>query len=129
MKKLMSFFDYIYYRLNKVYYKWDGENGSTAAIGVSMVQSMILGDFILLLIKVIFTKEQIMIFSEKFVFFIGFTFICFVVYNYFFRYRNKLSYLNSCWTNETTKQREIRGILVVVSLIIPWILLIFITKI
>lgn len=129
MKKVMSLFDYIYYRLNKVYYKWDGENGSTAAIGVSMVQSMILGDFILLLIKVIFTKEQIMIFSEKFVFFIGFTFICFVVYNYFFRYRNKLSYQNSCWTNETTKQREIRGILVVVSLIIPWILLIFITKI
>ena len=129
MKKVMSLFDYIYYRLNKVYYKWDGENGSTAVIGVSMVQSMILSNFILLLIKVIFTKEQIMIFSEKFVFFIGFTFICFVVYNYFFRYRNKLSYLNSCWTNETTKKREIRGILVVVSLIMPWILLIFITKI
>lgn len=35
MKKLSTFFNYIYFRLAKVYYKWDGEEADTATHGLS----------------------------------------------------------------------------------------------
>lgn len=59
MNRIKILFDYIYYRLNKFYYKWDGENGTTSVIGLSMFQSMLIGNTITILLKIFLTKENL----------------------------------------------------------------------
>lgn len=118
MKKINIIFDYIYYRLNKLYYRWDGENGTTSIIGVSMFQSMIIGNTILIILKIILTKEELRNFPRFFLIVIV-IFIIFQIYNYF-RYKNKYFLLKERWENETKKERIQRGILVILALVLPW---------
>jgi len=122
MKKINIIFDYIYYRLNKLYYRWDGENGTTSIIGVSMFQSMIIGNTILIILKIILTKEELRNFPRFFLIVIV-IFIIFQIYNYF-RYKNKYSVLKERWENETKKEYIQRGILVLLALVLPWVFII-----
>src|SRR5690606_1250061 len=122
MKKINIIFDYIYYRLNKLYYRWDGENGTTSIIGVSMFQSMIIGNTILIILKIILTKEELRNFPRFFLIVIV-IFIIFQIYNYF-RYKNKYSVLKERWKNETKKEYIQRGILVLLALVLPWVFII-----
>lgn len=36
------FFDYIYYRITKTYFKWDGRTGATAIAAITMIQLFVL---------------------------------------------------------------------------------------
>lgn len=76
MKKLSTFFDYIYFRLAKVYYKWDGEEADTASIGIAMLLFAVIND-ILVLFRVLiygfapfskFTKNYIIFFYLAIIF-------------------------------------------------------------
>ena len=49
IKKIKNLFDYMYYRIYKFYYKWDKETGITALIAVSLFQTIILADLILII--------------------------------------------------------------------------------
>lgn len=124
MGKINNIFDYIYYRLNKFYYKWDGENGTTSAIGISMFQSMLIGNVITLLLKIILTMEQLKTNSRTLIFFIIIIFITLVIYNYFFRYKNKYLVIKERWKDETNKDKIQRGILVILALVSPWVFII-----
>src|SRR5690554_6576933 len=122
--RINNIFDYIYYRLNKFYYKWDGENGTTSAIGISMFQSMLIGNVITLLLKIILTMEQLKTNSRTLIFFIIIIFITLVIYNYFFRYKNKYLVIKERWKDETNKDKIQRGILVILALVSPWVFII-----
>ncbi|ULQ54901.1 hypothetical protein KJS94_09650 [Flavihumibacter rivuli] len=114
-------FDYIYYRVIQFYFKWDGRNGATALIIVSMIQALLVIDLLLIILKLKYTKEQIAP-NSKYYAYVGVgIFLVFLVSNYW-RYRNKYNYLKKIWKDESPKSRKLRGVLVIVSLITPWIL-------
>ncbi|MDO5655072.1 MAG: hypothetical protein Q4G27_02910 [Flavobacteriaceae bacterium] len=46
---LSTFCNYIYFRLAKVYYRWDGEEADTASIGIAMLLFALLNNCIILL--------------------------------------------------------------------------------
>ena len=123
MNRIKILFDYIYYRLNKFYYKWDGENGTTSVIGLSMFQSMLIGNTITILLKLFLTKEDLKSNSKALVFLVITIFVALEIYNYF-KYKNKYQVLKEYWKDETKKQRIERGIWVIVALLIPWVMII-----
>lgn len=122
---MLLFFDYIYYRVNKAYFKWDGRNGSTSIIAVSMLQTMLITDIFLVFIKMNFDKNSLVPYAKTIAFVAVGVFCVFVFINYF-KYKDKYNNLKTRWKNEPTTQSIFNGFLVVLSLIIPWILLVMI---
>lgn len=124
MQKIMVLFDYVYYRLNKFYYKWDGENGTTSSIGVSMLQSLLIINTIIVILKICISKQQLQHNGENLKFGYILLFIILNFYNYKFRYHNKYMQLQEYWKNETKEQRIKRGVCVIMALLIPWVMII-----
>lgn len=122
---MFLFFDYIYYRVNKAYFKWDGRNGSTSIIAVSMLQTMIITDIFVVFIKMNFDENSVASYSKTIAYVAVALFCVFAFFNYF-KYKDKYNNLKTRWKNETTMQRIFNGFLVVLSLIIPWVLLVMI---
>ena len=121
------FFDYIFYRMTKWYYKWDGSQGQTAALGVTLIQLMIL-------VNVLVTVQQL--FFEDFkgdqlpkpVTF-GVAVLVFLACGLNERkYKKSFQTLDEHWGNETTRQRIFKGTLVIVSLLAPFALFFLISK-
>lgn len=123
----MVLFDYVFYRLNKFYFKWDGTNGSTSIIGVTSIQSILLIDLIVISARIIMGKENfkssILVFEIIFVV----LFVIFCIYN-FLRYKDKYDFYKSKWEDETWSEQTIKGILVVLFLALPWIIIISFIK-
>ncbi|WP_113662737.1 hypothetical protein [Pedobacter nanyangensis] len=119
---MTKIFDYIYYRINKAYFKWDGRNGITSIIGLSMIQSMLIADCFAIIIKQIFDRDQLIPFAKTIA--AGWTiiFFIFLVWN-FFRYKDKYNFLKNKWKTETKTIRIIRGWAVFGSLVLPWLIL------
>jgi len=112
-------FDYIFYRVNKAYFKWDGRNGNTAQIAVSMVQSMLIGEVITLALGFMLSKQQLASISKTFIFGWSITFIGLIIYNSY-KYKNRYNTLKGYWKDETKKQSIARGLLVIIVLVLPW---------
>lgn len=116
------FFDYIYYRLIQFYFKWDGRNGITAVIGVSMIQCLILFDLLSLIERFFYSKEQIVSTQNAKV--IGYlaVFILFslIIYNYY-KYKDKFNSYKRRWKDESRKTRKLKGVAVLACLILPWL--------
>lgn len=124
MQKIMILFDYVYYRLNKFYYKWDGENGTTSSIGVTMLQSMLIVNTVIVILKICISKQQLQHNGENLKFGYILLFIILNIYNFKFRYHNKYNLLQEYWKNETKKQKTQRGFMVVLALVLPWLFII-----
>lgn len=124
MRKINIIFDYIYYRLNKFYYKRDKEDGITAILGITMLQTLLISHFVFIIMKMIYTKEEIQSFNWLKV--VGIVlFIALEIYNHF-RYKGKYSILKERWKNESKKQTFQRGFIVLAILIVPWITVIMV---
>lgn len=106
--------------MTKAYFKWDGRNGITSIIGVSMVQSMMIGNLLAFLFGLFFTKAELSHYSKELAFTWATAFIVFIIYNSK-RYKNKYNFFKSYWRDETNNQKVFRGFLVILSLILPWI--------
>jgi hypothetical protein len=122
MKFVDFFFDYIYYRMNKFYFKWDGRNGITSVIGVSMIQCLVLFDLLFFIERIFYTKQQIVASNTaKAGGYIGIACLTgLIIYNYF-KYYGKYNSFKSRWKNETNGERNIRGVLVLLCLVFPWV--------
>lgn len=118
------FFDYIYYRLTKFYFKWDGKTGGTGIVGVSMIQFVMFLNGTLLLYGTIHgTLKRQMHPLEKWL--IAAIMFGLVYYNYR-KYSGTYNKLRYHWKDESNVQRLGKGFLVIASLIIPWVLSIII---
>jgi hypothetical protein len=118
--KLMKVYDYIYYRLTKFYFKWDGEIGSTAIVGVSMIQTLLLADGALLIMKLALESEDYKPYSKGIATIIIAILVLFIIVNYL-RYNGSYNRLHRVWVNETNNIKLIRGLMVVVELILHWV--------
>ena len=119
---MKNFFGYIYYRVNKVYFKWDGRRGFTSLLAVSMIQ--IMWPFILfaLVSKFIWLPGELSSYKQEIKIFVLAIFAIIIFVNYlvydqtFHLYRRKFS-------AEDQKKAVTRGVGIVLLLVLPWILL------
>ena len=117
------FWGYIYYRITQAYFKWDGRNGITAVLGVSMIQVLLSADLILIFLRIIFSRQQIAPYSKYMAYPIVIIFLIVAVINDF-KYKNKFASYKSVWKDEPEKEKFIKGLLVIGLLILPWVPLI-----
>jgi hypothetical protein len=116
------YFDYIYFRMTQAYFRWDGRTGGTAIVAIMMVQTLVVFDVFLFILRIFYDCNEI----NHFVFIkwglIGMSFM-FLIYNYQ-KYNGRYNKLRYYWKEETRRTRIGKGILVIISLILPWIPLI-----
>lgn len=115
--------DYVYFRLQQFYFKWDGRNGITAVIGVSMIQVLTAADIVFCIIRLCYSRQEISPYSKILSSIFVIILLIVVIYNHY-KYKNKYNSFKKRWKDESHRQRIIKGILVIVSLILPMLPLI-----
>ena len=119
------YFDYIYYRITQFYFKWDGRTGGTAIVAISMIQTLLVGDIFVFFSRLSFNRDDTAPYSKM----IGYVFVLIlvllVIYNYH-KYDGNYNRLKLYWKEETGKLRLVRGFLVIISLLLPWLPIILI---
>ena len=114
----------MYYRIYKFYYKWDKETGITAIVALSMFQSMSLNLIFIIVLKLFFSKWEIVPFSKLISWGGVILSLLLTIINQKY-YSDKYEYLNSIWKNENRKIRKKRGWLVILLLATPIIILMY----
>ncbi len=119
------FFDYIYYRMTKLYFKWDGRTGGTALVSITMIQVLLVMDVIVFVMRMLYERDVTKNYGKLGEWVILFVYVAFIIYNYK-KYNGSYNKLRFYWKNETRRTRIVKGILVVLSLVLPWIPIILI---
>lgn len=119
----MKIFDYLFYRIAKYFYRKDGSD-ATRAIGIlTVIQGLFIGEFAIIFSRLIYGYLAVANYSKlgsKIGAGLG---ICLFIFNYFL-YKDKYWRLADKWRNkETSLQLQIRGILVVLVILLPFMLL------
>lgn len=121
----MIIFDYIYYRITKAYFKWDGRTGFTGILLVSMMQVMTISAVIMFFIAKLYTVAETTPHKRTMVnVFLAFS-ILLTVLNYR-HYNGRYNSLKRRWKEEADLQKFQRGILVVLGVALPWIIVVVI---
>lgn len=119
------FFEYIYYRITKAYYKWDGDDGGTAIIGISMIQVVIILDFVLFLLRIFYDKSETSSLRNPLKWVFGILFVVAYFYNSR-KHKNSYEKYKLYYSKETKKQKTLKGLLVIISMLLPWFIIYFI---
>ena len=117
------FFDYFYYRLTKAYFKWDGRVGNTAIMGISMIQFLIITNILTIGFHIMFarpTRPHLPSWTP----YLGVAIVLSLIIINYFKYRKKYNQFRSRWMDEDHKIKLLKGVIVILTLILPWILLI-----
>jgi len=128
MKNVSDIFEYLYYRITKAYYKWDGEEGVTAIIAISMLQTLLIGDLAIIIIRFFFDRSETFEYA-KIASGIGIGIFFVLCFFNFRKYRKKFNEYQVKWGNENKVKRIIRGILIIFLLTIPWLIIIYLGRI
>lgn len=119
-----NFLDYIYYRVTKVYFKWDGRTGATGIIAVSMIQITALLNVVVFINYLMYDSRpnpNAGVWISIYVL-VG----AFVILLNYFKYDGKYNRLKKHWASEPARLKEVKGLLVIVALLLPWLpLLVF----
>ena len=118
MKNILVAFDYAFYKMVKVYKRWDGYDGDTAKWGLVLIQMMVILDILSIPYLELFNKAERQAFNKYGVIIIIVLGIGLYIINSI-RYKGRYYSLDEKWKNETRKQKIIRGILVVLMMLIP----------
>lgn len=114
------FFDYIYYRVAKFYFKREGRNSISAILFVTLIQALLIIIILGILYKTVIPQnivEKMYSFSKPVAMILVGT-LSFVNY---YKFKNKYFIYKSYWKNDSKKIEFIKGILVLLSGILPWI--------
>jgi hypothetical protein len=123
---LRNFFDYIFYRTAKFYYKWDKESGITAIFALSFMQFMIISIFLLFPVRLIYPISETAKLTKQFGYAGGIIIAIICVLN-FKIYYNKYEEIKKKFTDETFSFAK--GFLTFIALTAPLIIfLILIVK-
>ena len=117
MVKIISvFFDYIYYRLAKLYFKTDGARSLTPLVLITLVQIFIFIDIISLInfeVWLKFVSKERLSFA-KWVYAIVYFLLLYLNYR---RYKDKFEIFNERWNGESKRVKIIKGSLILLFLI------------
>jgi hypothetical protein len=120
------FFDYIYYRITRTYFKWDGRTGGTAIVAISLMESLVILDIMILITQFFFDRLFFAPYAKvitpiAFALLFGFGF-----FNYR-KYNGTYNKFRSYWKNESESAQTLKGFLVVASIFLPFVPLILIS--
>ena len=122
---MKSYIDYIYYRINKLYYKHDRGLGVYAVLIISLTEGFLVLDAFLFLEHFFFTTQQLQ--TSKLIgsIIIIISIFPLSLFNYIRYIKPKGTYdkLNSLWKDESLTKRIIKGLLIFILLLVPWLLL------
>lgn len=120
MNNLQTLFFYVYYRITKAFYKWDGKEGFTAICTISIFQTLTIS-FILISILRLIVSLQGLFPHSKTIKIVGVALGAILLfYNYFF-YSNKFNELDERWRNESNIRKWFLGIGIILLLILPFL--------
>jgi len=122
---MKTLFDYIFYRVARFYYKWDNSNGITGIIAVTMVQALLILDLIIIISKFKYDRTITSQYAPSIKLAASIFFIVLLLLN-FRKYYDKFHTYKKRWNGEEKNAFFNHGILVMLSLIIPWTILILI---
>lgn len=117
------FFDYIYYRVSKFYFRWDGRTGATGLAAVTMIQVFLIIDFSVILTRSLFDRYVFAPYTNQIAMLFFVIVVGLMVVNYR-KYVGRYNELKRAWQNERQSVRSLKGFLVIMSIIIPWLPLI-----
>ncbi len=118
------FFDYIYYRITKTYFKWDGRTGGTAIVLITVMQVFFLFDVYVMLTRFAFDiRLMLRPYAQQIVYCAMAIFIVIFFLNYR-KYNGSYSKMKAYWNDESAKHYIINGFLVLLALVFPFIFLI-----
>jgi hypothetical protein len=117
---MWTFFDYVYYKVAKVYYKWDKDSGATALACLSFMQTLTLACLILIPERLIFPVSVTSRYS-KITGYIGLVVLIVIVILNYRRYSDKYPELKERWKDESYP--IIKGTLVIIALFVPLVIL------
>jgi amino acid transporter len=117
---MWTFFDYVYYKLAKAYYKWDKDSGSTALAGLTLMQTLMLGCLILIPERLMFPVSTTSKYTKTTGYIALIIVIIIFILNYI-RYSKKYPELEERWKDESYP--VIKGALVILALAAPLIIL------
>jgi hypothetical protein len=125
MQIIPGIFDYMYYRITKIYLKWDGSVGYTAIWAVSMVQALFFSEILISIVKLFYDKNEISKHAKSFG--IGSAIILIIIgFINFKRYKNKYIEYELKWSREGHLKHRLLGFAILVGLVLPWIILFYI---
>lgn len=91
-----------------------------------MFQSMLIGNTIVIFLKILLTKKELKNYSKTIIFLVVIVFIFLDIYNAII-YKNKNKILKEHWKYESIRQNIKRGYIVFFALLIPWVTIIMIS--
>lgn len=120
------FFDYIYYRITKTYFKWDGRTGTTAIAAITLIQVFLLIDITVYAAQFFFGRYFFSPYKEKIAFIFFIIILGLMFYNYR-KYSGSYNKFKSFWKDEPESKKVFKGFMVVLSIIMPWVPLILLS--
>jgi hypothetical protein len=121
------YFGYFYYRIAKLFLKYPTDRGVRAIFLISLMQSLIVISAIEGSLPFFLGKTAIAGFLSQINWF-----IVFIVFGAFFlnflNYQGKYSQFEQYWKNESQPTKTIKGLLIVFSLLIPFIVYAYVTS-
>lgn len=120
MVNMNFFFDYIYYRVTQVYFKWDGRTGGTAIAAITLFQLITLMDLFLLINR--FVNDTNIRYGhpiERWIFIA--VAVALLIFNYK-KYNKSYNKYRYYWKDESKVKRFYKGIFVIISLMAPWLI-------
>ena len=100
--------------------------GATALAAITMIQVFILIDLLVVFSRAFFDRFFLKPYVNGIGFFLGLTIVVLLIYNYR-KYNGTYNKYRTHWKDETKAQLVIKGILVVASILLPWVPLILIS--
>ena len=97
---MKEFFNYAYYRINNVYLKWDGEDGITSVIGVSMIQVLWFACIIVFFTKTLMPPLSLAPYSKTIAYVAAIILFIRIILNHK-RYKGKFHLYKTKWDNAT----------------------------
>lgn len=123
IKYMLKAIDYMYFRIAKAYFKEDDKGASTALLGISLFQVLLVLSPVLVLIRNLCGASFII--ANKTVLSVAtITLQLVALCISYLRYKKIGESLNSKWANEKEPDKTIHGVLVVLALILPFALII-----
>ncbi|TPG32647.1 hypothetical protein EAH81_25525 [Flavobacterium pectinovorum] len=122
-----NIFDYTYYRIAKFYFKRDGLSAFTALLTVSLIYAFFLMDFFFLGKDLFFyTEKGNQVYLLEKIVLLSILFLIFL-YNKK-RYKGKYFLFREKWSKESNKEKQIKGVLVILFIVSPLLLLLVIAN-
>ena len=123
---MRSYIDYVYYRISKLYYKYDGGLGIYAMIIISLTEGLLTLDLFIFLSRFLFTAQHLQDSKLIGLMIVIVSILPFLVINYinYIIPKGKYDVLDSRWKSQSRLEKTLNGLLIVITLLVPWLLLI-----